>query len=435
MKPTPHLGNKSSWHSSERRAWRLPVIALSLGLLTACMAPSPYDESALDGVSEEPMEPNQSGATYTPQPSPEESFSSQFNFPLATCGDQTSEPSETWYSVFLDGGDINDIRTRYCGDALSTSRRSGTPTIQVASFTSYAKALTLAKAIGGVVEQTAAQATPDASSSDYQSADTTPSQAAPDAQPPAASQVGQSAFLSTSDASIPINIRQGASTDAEVESTGYSGERVQIANAAQGEDGYTWYEVRLESGTSGWVRGDLISAQAPTAEQPPAQSEPPRSQPPAAQSPSSPSQPPPATSPYAQPPYAQPPPYAQQPPYAQPPYTQQQPYAQSPYSPQQPYSPPYAQQPPYAQPPAPNSPNGLPHGAGRPSVLTAREPGAAINIREFASMNSRVRYHASPGDPVQVAGSAQGDDGFMWYQVRFESGAVGWVRSDLVANH
>jgi uncharacterized protein YgiM (DUF1202 family) len=419
MKPQPHLSNKLSWQVSRRHARRLLVMAIGLGL-TACMAPSPYDESAMDAVSEEPMEPSQAGATYTPQPSPEESFSSQFNFPLATCGDQSSEPSETWYSVFVDGGDLNDIRSRYCGDALSTRRRSGTPTIQVASFTSYAKALTLAKAIGGVVEQTAAQATPgssrDSSSSDYQSADSTPSQSAPAAQPPVASQVGQSAFLSASDASVPINIRQAASTDAAVQSTGYSGEQVQIANAAQGDDGYTWYEVRLESGTSGWVRGDLISAEAPTVESPPP--EPPRSQPPAyGQPPTAPSQPPPAATPYAQPPYSQSP-YSQ-PPYSQPPYAQTPPYAQSPYS--QPHTP-----------PGPTSPNGMPYGAGRPSVLTAREPSAAINIREFASMNSRVRYHASPGDPVQVSGSAQGDDGFLWYQVRFASGAVGWVRSDLV---
>lgn len=382
----------------------------------------------MDTSSEElnsDFESSQAGATYTPQPSPEESFSSQFNFPLATCGDQSSEPSETWYSVFIDGGDLNDIRTRYCGDALSTSRRSGTSTIQVASFTSYAKALSLAKAVGGVVEQTAAQATPDASGSNYQSADSHHAQPAPSPQPPAASQVGQTAFLNASDASVPINIRQGASTDAEVASTAYPGERVQIANAAQGNDGYTWYEVRLESGTSGWVRGDLISAQAPVEQ--PAEPPPSRSQTPAnAPQPPLPAQPP-ANPPYAQPPYAQSP-YVQ-PPYAQPPYAQQPPYTQ----------PPYAQQPPYTQPPLPNSPNGAPYGApyggGRPSTLTAREPGAAINIREYASMNSRVRYHAKPGDPVQVSGSAQGDDGFMWYQVRFASGAVGWVRSDLVAGN
>jgi uncharacterized protein YgiM (DUF1202 family) len=67
--------------------------------------------------------------------------------------------------------------------------------------------------------------------------------------------------------------------------------------------------------------------------------------------------------------------------------------------------------------------------------LTSREPGSAINIREFASMNSKVRYRANPGDPVQVSGSAQGDDGFTWYQVRFSSGAAGWVRGDLLAGN
>lgn len=427
-----HLYNSLDWHRSRRP---LALVVLSLGLLTSCMAPSPY-ESEVGTSSEEPstdVEPGQAGATYTPQPSsPEASATSQFSFPLTACGDQTSEPTETWYSVFVDGADLNDVRSRYCGDALSTSRRSGTPTIQVASFTSYAKALTLAKAVGGVVEQTAAQASPD-SSNTYQSADSAdsnPSQSA--SQPPAADQVGQSAFLSASDPSVPINIRQGASTDAEVQSAGYAGERVEIANRTQGNDGYTWYEVRSESGASGWVRGDLISAQAPSTNQP--SNQPPVEQAPPAQ--------PPAYSPQPAPPSYQPP-YSQQP--TQPPYAQQPPaqppYAQRPYSQQPPSQSPYGQQPPYSQSPyeqqsPPNLPNGAPgYGSGRPSSLTAREPGAAINIREFASMNSRVRYHAKPGDPVQVAGSAQGDDGYTWYQVRFASGAIGWVRSDLVASN
>ncbi len=39
---------------------------------------------------------------------------------------------------------------------------------------------------------------------------------------------------------------------------------------------------------------------------------------------------------------------------------------------------------------------------------------------------------AAPGEPVQIFGSAQGEDGHIWYQVGV-GGGMGWVRSDLVA--
>jgi SH3-like domain-containing protein len=425
----------------------IPTV-LSLGLLSACVAASPYGPEtelpAEDGINTA-TEPNSAGATYTPQPSASPDSSASFTFPMATCGDQASQPSDTWYSVFIDNGNINEIRSRYCGDAISTTHeKSGTPTVQVASFTSYARALALAKVIGGVVEQTAATApntTPNTTGS-YQSSDQPANAPQPNTNAPAtgSAQVGQSAFLKASDNSAPINIRASASTDASVQSTGWTGERVQIANRAQGNDGYTWYEVQHESGTTGWVRGDLITTQAPAINAP-GQSDPPDfydQQPGYSSTPDSP-QPPSGNQP---PPYNQQPGTPQQPPYAQPDYGQQ-PYGQSPYG-QPPYGqqpsygqgPNYGQQPGYAQQPGysqqPNSPYGMPPGMNHNSALAARDPGAAINIREYASPNSRIRYLGRPGDPIQVSGSAQGDDGYTWYQVRFPSGAVGWVRSDLV---
>ncbi|NJN05083.1 MAG: SH3 domain-containing protein [Leptolyngbyaceae cyanobacterium RM1_1_2] len=230
-----------------------------------------------------------------------------------------------------------------------------------------------------------------------------------------------------------------------MQSMGYSGDPVQISNSTQGDDGFTWYEVQLASGTAGWVRGDLVSAQAPA--QAPAQAQTPSysnsddAQPPTqapAQAPyQSPSDPAYGQSPYGQSPSGQAP-YGQapyQPPYALPPSGQapqqpyQQPYGRPPYS-----QPPYSQpgQSPYGRDSYDQSPYAQPGREGR-STLTARDPGSAINIREFASPNSQVRYRANPGDPVQIAGSAQGDDGFTWYQVRFSSGAAGWVRGDLLA--
>lgn len=438
---------------------RLLITAATVGLLTACMASPPAYETE--------TQPPADAATYAQQPSPapSASSSSQFSFPMTSCGDHASEPSETWYSVFIDGASVEDIKSRYCGDAVSATRgKSGNPTVQAASFTSYAKALTLARAIGGVVEQSATQAPgvdgANTNSADgtangtANSADSTANSAnkpspnsspapAPGPTPAPSTQVGQSAYLNANESGVPINIRTNASTDAEVQSTGYPGDQVQIANSVQGNDGFTWYEVRLASGAAGWVRGDLVSAQAPAAGSrsgsgsiyPDYGDE--AAQPPAAPSYEPPSadgdvQIPSANAPYgqapAQPPYAQQP--SAQPPYAQQPYTQpgQPPYAQQPYT--QPGQPPYAQQPPSNQ-----SPYDGPDSRGRNSILTAREPGVAINIRESASLNSRIRYRANPGDAIQVSGSAQGEDGATWYQVRFASGAMGWVRGDLVSTN
>jgi uncharacterized protein YgiM (DUF1202 family) len=451
MKPQnlPRSVRKSSLRSAlpggtgRWRPLKLLLPNLLLGL-TACMASPPtYD------TENPPPAPAASGAdagaTYSQQPSPSASAAtSQFSFPMTSCGDRASEPSETWYSVYIDGASLDDIRSRYCGDAVSATRgKSGNPTVQAASFTSYAKALSLAKAIGGVVEQSAS---PDPNASATNSTNAAPGSPAsngsaapstPAPGPTPALQVGQAAYLNASDFGSPINIRSRASTAADVQSTGYAGDPVQISNSTQGDDGLTWYEVRLDSGTQGWVRGDLISTQAPVNQ--------PRAQAPTYDSADATPAPdqgsgqdaapysPPS---YGQAPYADPPSQA---PYGQPPYANQAPSAQAPYG-QAPYGqPPYANQAPYGQAPYGQPPDQRPYGQpygpsnqGRPSTLTAQDPTASINIREGASMNARVRYRANAGDPIQVSGSAQGDDGFIWYQVRFSSGAVGWVRGDLV---
>jgi uncharacterized protein YgiM (DUF1202 family) len=424
MKPGkthPQASVRASVWSSQARF--VPVV-LCLGLLTACVAPPVYDTSGTGDAGS--VEAN-SGATY-PSPSPAASgeATTQFNFPLASCGDSASEPSETWYSVFIDGGNVDEIRTRYCGDAISASRKSGAATIQVASFTSYARALSLAKAIGGVVEQTA-QAAPTTTAQPTPSTPQPAPAPAPQPQPGGAGSVaiGQAAYLSASEAGVPINIREQASTDAPIQAAGYPGDPVQISNRIQGSDGYPWFEVRSQSGETGWVRGDLIAAQPPTLQSEPSAPEP---------DPGSADQMP---DPAAQSPYPQPDtPRTADSPYGQSPYGQS-PYGQSPYNPDH-QSPDTAQpgypgagQPYPGYPPSANSPHGTPPLGSR-STLTARDPGSQINIRESASLKSRVRYWANAGDPVQISGTARGDDGQIWYQVQFPSGAMGWVRGDLV---
>ncbi|MBF1999867.1 MAG: SH3 domain-containing protein [Synechococcales cyanobacterium M58_A2018_015] len=367
-----------------RRASRVVILAaMGTSLVTACVSTPPLYEPEAQPPPEEATLPD-STATYTPQPSLDGSSTdaapspadASFQFPQASCGDQSSESGGVWYAVVLEGTTVEEVRSRYCGDAISTTRAdSGTPTVQVASFTSYARALSLAQLVGGTVEQTSA---PSASSpvphSDYQSADQATPPASPNPEPTVPT--GSTAVLMAQNPATPINIRASASTAAPIQTTGYTGDAVQISRTTQGDDGYTWYEIQLDSGLVGWVRGDLVTDAASA---PPAQ---------------------------LQPAYPETPPAAAAPPPAPPP--------------DRPYNPPYSVHPPAASP---------------PTRLTARDPGSSINVREAASLNARIRYIGYPGDLVRIASSARGDDGYTWYQVQFETGTVGWVRSDFVGSY
>jgi hypothetical protein len=65
-------------------------------------------------------------------------------------------------------------------------------------------------------------------------------------------------------------------------------------------------------------------------------------------------------------------------------------------------------------------------------TLVANDPGAVINIRDDASTSASVRHTGYAGDPVYISDTAQGDDGYTWYYVEFDSGVAGWVRGDFV---
>jgi len=83
-----------------------------------------------------------------------------FRFPQSSCGDKPRRGNDTWYPVFIDGADLESIRANYCADAVATTRKdTGVETIQLASLTSYERALELAQAVNGDVgEPTIAQA-------------------------------------------------------------------------------------------------------------------------------------------------------------------------------------------------------------------------------------------------------------------------------------
>ncbi len=56
-----------------------------------------------------------------------------------------------------------------------------------------------------------------------------------------------------------INVRDGADLTASIEGVGKVGDRVRILDSQFGSDKYLWYRVELNSGATGWVRGDWIS--------------------------------------------------------------------------------------------------------------------------------------------------------------------------------
>jgi hypothetical protein len=371
-----------------RKRHRLTVaivpVASGLLFLTACAADPPLYDSAADappGTSvASSTEPNPAGATYTPQPpattpEPTASPAAPLNFPQTSCGDQASAPSETWYSVFLDGANVDEIRSKYCGDAISTARSTtGAASVQVASFTNYEKAARLAEAIGGRVEQTATQATPNAVQPGP-----SPDRAAPNGQPTptrdsqtASPLVGQSAFLAAKDPNSSINIRESASVASPIQSVASPGDQIQISNSVVGNDGYTWYEVQLNS-ARGWIRGDLITTESAVARAPAA--------------------------------------------------------SEGPSVPREPARAPTPESRPFAPDPSPYS------SSNQSAVLNATDPNSSINIREQAGTASLVRHIGYPGERVRVSDRTQGDDGYTWYRVEFESGAAGWVRGDFIANN
>lgn len=92
--------------------------------------------------------------TSSPEPerSPSPTITYEFPpFPQPSCGDPPT-PGATWYPVFINEGNEEEIRRKYCGDADSRIREStGRPAVLVASFTDREKAEAFAREVGGEV--------------------------------------------------------------------------------------------------------------------------------------------------------------------------------------------------------------------------------------------------------------------------------------------
>jgi hypothetical protein len=108
------------------------------------IAPSPFtsSNSVSNSVTSSPVEQ-----------SPEaEETSNKFNFPKASCGGKPTGGDDTWYPVFVDGGNLEIIRRNFCADAVATVRKdTKVSTVQLASFTTREQAMEFAAAVGGDV--------------------------------------------------------------------------------------------------------------------------------------------------------------------------------------------------------------------------------------------------------------------------------------------
>ncbi len=61
-------------------------------------------------------------------------------------------------------------------------------------------------------------------------------------------------------------------------------------------------------------------------------------------------------------------------------------------------------------------------------------PGAQINVYASPSTSANSPHYGLSGDVVSILNATQGNDGNTWYQVKFDSGASGWISaSDLSA--
>lgn len=407
----------SSQNRSTRRLQTIAALGLGLSLLAGCSSLGTDSSNSSTGQQDLSSE---SGDVAT-----------DLNFPQATCGESATEPRETWYVVYVDRANPDEIRRQYCNDAIGTVRRAtGVPTVQVASFTDYSRALRFATAVGGEVEVTTGeQAAAGATNERDRQA-----------------QSGEgTAYLTAAEPGSSINIREQASTSAPVRQTGRAGDPIQIADQQQGNDGHVWYKITLDAGQEGWVRSDFVTRNAPGANT-------------ASTSTAGGSG---NASSNAQ---------------ARSQFDQTE--TESPRTYASPNAGTYSSTNGYTTNPSPNasgyastdrtsSPSGSSSsypdtGSARDNanrnetnryetstsssyadssteptatdaaILTANDPGAVINIRDDASTASSVLHTGYAGDPIQITDVTQGEDGYTWYYVEFDSGVSGWVRGDFV---
>lgn len=394
---------------------------------------------------------NQQDTASTSDP---EALSAEFSFPQPSCGEQATQPSGTWYVVYIDGANPDEVRREYCRDAIGTVRdKTGAPTVQVASLTDYSKALKLATAVGGEVETTVSSPSANPSAS--------PSTAAsPTNSPTATNDSSGTAHLTAADPASSINVRESASTSAPIKHTGRSGDQVRIAEQQQGDDGRTWYKVSLQSGQEGWVRSDFVTRESATnttsatttttanagstgtnsfnsgnvasnsggttSSTPQTSASSTNSSYASTSASSS------GTSSYSTDDRSTSQPSASSSSGQYSTSTSSSDRYTSDQSASDQYSTDTAEA---TLEDSSDSEDSFDSSvaAGDSATLVSDNPESRINIRDDASTTADIQHTGYAGDPVQIIDSIEGEDGYTWYQVEFDSGAVGWVRGDLIS--
>ncbi len=160
----------------------------------------------------------------------------------------------TWYKVELDSGASGWVRSDLISSATDASASSASTT----RSTRGAASPTTAAASTTIASTPTSTASPASTPSPSTTAASTPASTSTMATRSSTASSGRTATIASSDPGSPINVRSGAGTNAEVQDVAYGGDRIQITDSKQGDDGQTWYKVEFESGTSGWVRSDFI---------------------------------------------------------------------------------------------------------------------------------------------------------------------------------
>ncbi len=228
--------------------------ALAKGLSPApVVSPSPSSiASSIPTQSVSPSAPPTSIDSPTPSapPSPEPSTAPAKDSPVtapATCGD-SGDAGPNWYPVFINNGDLGQVKEDYCQDAIAKTRDDGTPTVQVASFTDRSRADAFAKKVGGDVGRP------------YQLGSSSPpptsSLPSPTVPSPKNNDNTNAVIIGNKG---QTNIRKGPGTNYAPQHYAYPGDRVKILASAQDRGGYIWYEIYFpKSGASGWIAGQLL---------------------------------------------------------------------------------------------------------------------------------------------------------------------------------
>jgi serine/threonine protein kinase, bacterial len=226
------------------------------------LRPQPIPEvqpSPIASASPSPLESPTSAATPSPaptaptepSPTPPASVSPSPATAAATCGDPGGT-GDTWYPVFINQGNLEQVRSQYCQDAIAKTRDDGTPAVQVASFTSREKAESFAQKVGGEVGtayQVGGSASPAPAPTNSPSASPSPNPGQ-----------GETNAVIIGDSSAK-NIRSGPGTDYGVQHIAYPGDRVKILSSTTDNGGYTWYKIYFpKSGASGWIAGQLLQS-------------------------------------------------------------------------------------------------------------------------------------------------------------------------------